>query len=61
MLPALLVVLVVFALVGVLMYLIETQIPMPSGYKTALRVIVLVVLVIWALYKTGVLGFLERA
>ena len=61
MLATLLLIIIVFVIVGLLMYVVESSIPMPNSYKIALRVVVLVILLVWVLYKTGLLTVLERA
>lgn len=61
MLVTLLLIIVVFLIVGTVMYVVETQVQMPAGYKTVLRIVVLVLLLIWVLYRTGLLSMLERA
>jgi len=44
----------VLVLLGVLLYLIETFIPMDSGIKTIIRVVVVIAVILWLL---AVLGF----
>jgi alpha-D-ribose 1-methylphosphonate 5-phosphate C-P lyase len=39
----------VVALIGFLVYIVTTKIPMPSGWATTLQVFALVVLVVWLL------------
>jgi hypothetical protein len=41
------------ALVGVLVYLIETFVPMPAPFKIAIRVIVVIVLVLYLVRLFG--------
>jgi hypothetical protein len=40
---------VILIVVGVVLYLIETQIPMDAGIKTVIRVVVILVVVLWLL------------
>lgn len=51
---SLLTIIVVFVVVGVLLWLINQYVPMDARIKTALSVIVVVLLVVWVLM--GVLG-----
>jgi hypothetical protein len=51
---SLLTIIVVFVVIGAVLYLINTFVPMEPRIKTALSVIVVVLLVVWVL--TGVLG-----
>ena len=44
--------------IGILMWLEETYIPMAPPIKTIIRVVVLVVVVLWLLNVLGVLGYL---
>lgn len=46
----------VLALVGFLLYLIITYIPMPAPFKIAIQVIVVVVVILWLLQILGVSG-----
>jgi len=39
----------VVALIGFLVYIITTKVPMPSGWATTLQVLALVVVVVWLL------------
>jgi predicted membrane channel-forming protein YqfA (hemolysin III family) len=41
------------AIVGVLVYLLETYVPMPQPFKIAIRVIVVVLLVLWIVRLFG--------
>jgi predicted membrane protein len=45
--------------VGVLLYLINTYIPMASSIKTILNVVVVVAVCVWVLQATGVWGGLS--
>lgn len=47
---------VTLAVVGVLLWLVETYIPMDAGIKKLLQVIVIIVVVIWLLQSFGILG-----
>ena len=42
-----LIALVVVALVGFLVWLITTKVPMPSGWAATLQIVALVILVLW--------------
>jgi hypothetical protein len=41
--------LVILVVVGVLLWLVETQIPMDPGIKTIIKVVVILVVVLWLL------------
>ena len=43
----------VLVLLGVLLYLIETFIPMDSGIKTIIRVVVVIAVILWLLAVFG--------
>jgi len=45
----LIVLVLVVALIGFLVYLITTKVPMPPGWATALQVLALIVIVLWLL------------
>lgn len=47
---------VVLILVGLLMWLINTYIPMAAGIKSLLNVVVFVVVAVWLLQDFGVVG-----
>jgi hypothetical protein len=47
---------VVLVVVGVVLYLINTYIPMASSIKSILNVVVVVVVCIWLLQATGLWG-----
>lgn len=49
-------VIVVLVIVGVLLWLINTYIPMAAPIKTILNVVVVIVVIIWLLQAFGVLG-----
>ena len=53
-------VVVVLIVVGVLLWLINTYIPMDSKIKSILNIVVLIVVVIWLLQSFGVLGSLSN-
>jgi hypothetical protein len=46
--------------IGVLLWLVETYIPMSPSIKNIIRVIVIIVVVIWLLQQLGVLGSLRN-
>ena len=50
---------VVLIVVGVLLWLVNTYIPMDRKIKTILNVVVVIVVVIWLLQAFGVLGSLD--
>lgn len=45
----LIILVLVVALVGFLVWLITTNVPMPAGWATAIQVLALVVLILWLL------------
>jgi len=45
----LVILILVVALIGFLVYIITTKVPMPTGWATTLQVLALVVLVLWLL------------
>lgn len=47
---------VVLVVVGVILWLINSYIPMDSKIKTILNVVVVIVLIIWLLQAFGILG-----
>lgn len=53
-------VILVIALVGVLMWAINTYLPMQQGIKNLLNVVVVIILIIWLLHAFGVLGPLNQ-
>lgn len=53
-------VLIVIVVVGVILWLINSYIPMQRTIKTILNVVVVIVLVIWLLKVFGVLGSLQH-
>lgn len=40
---------VILAVIGVVLYLIETQLPMDSSIKVLIRVVIVVVVILWLL------------
>jgi len=52
--------LVVLVVVGVLLWIINTYIPMDGKIKKILNVVVVIVLILWLLNAFGVLGSMER-
>jgi len=46
----------VIAIVGFILYLIETYIPMPAPFKLIIQVIIVIVLLLWALQLFGITG-----
>jgi hypothetical protein len=57
---SLLTIVVVLIVVGVLLWLINTYIPMQPTVKSILNAVVIIVLVIWLLQAFGVLGEVGR-
>ena len=57
---SLLSVVLVLIVVGVLLWLVNTFLPMDRKVKNILNIVVIVVLVIWLLQSFGILGFLGR-
>jgi hypothetical protein len=51
---------IVLIVVGVLLWLVNTYIPMDRKIKTILNVVVVIVVVIWLLQVFGVLGSLNN-
>jgi hypothetical protein len=47
-------------IVGVLLWLINTYIPMQSTVKTILNIVVIIILIIWLLNAFGLTGELNR-
>lgn len=48
--------LVVLVIVGVLLWLVNTMIPMDDKIKTIINVIVLIIVVLWVLQSFGLIG-----
>ena len=57
---SLITIVVVLIVVGVILWLINTYIPMQGTIKSILNAVVVIVLVIWLLQAFGVLGELGR-
>lgn len=51
---------IVLVIVGVLLWLVNTMIPMDSKIKTIINVVVVIVVCLWLLQVFGVLGPLEQ-
>jgi len=49
-------ILVVLVVVGLLLWVVQAYIPMPAGYKRAVIIIVTVLVIVWVLQATGLLG-----
>jgi hypothetical protein len=47
---------VILVIAGLLMWLINTYIPMAAGIKSLLNIVVFVVLLIWVLQSLGIIG-----
>jgi uncharacterized protein YhhL (DUF1145 family) len=47
---------IVVALIGFVLWLVNAYVPMPGPWKTALNVIAALLLVIWVLQNMGVIG-----
>jgi hypothetical protein len=56
---SLLAIVISLIVVGALLWLEETYIPMDASIKTAIRVVVLVVVVLWLLQSLGVFNFIS--
>jgi hypothetical protein len=50
----------VLIVVGVMLWLINTYIPMASGVKSLLNAVVIIVLVVWLLKVFGLWGYLTH-
>ena len=57
---SLITIVLVLIVVGVLLWLINTYIPMDSKIKNILNIVVVVVVVIWLLQAFGLMGPLNR-
>jgi uncharacterized protein YhhL (DUF1145 family) len=57
---SLITIVIVLVVVGVLLWLINTYIPMDRKIKNILNVVVVVVVVIWLLQAFGLMGSLNR-
>ncbi len=51
---------VVLIIVGVLMYLINSYIPMDPKYKQLVNVVVIIFVIIWLIQALGLLGPLQQ-
>jgi hypothetical protein len=51
---------ITLVVVGVLLWLINTYVPMDSKIKSIVNVVVVIVVVIWVLQSVGVLGSLQN-
>jgi hypothetical protein len=49
-------VVIVLAVVGLILYLVETYIPMSAPFKVVIRVVIVIVLCLWLLQLFGVTG-----
>lgn len=47
---------VTIAIIGILLWVVENYIPMDSGIKKLLQIIVLLVVVVWLLQSFGIIG-----
>ena len=52
-------VIVTLVIVGVVLWLINTYIPMASSIKSILNVVVIIVVAIWLLQAFGIIGHVE--
>ncbi len=50
-------IIVVFVVVGVIMWLVNKYVPMPEPMKTVLNIVVALLLFVWVLNITGLLGY----
>jgi len=53
-------VILVLALIGFVLWLVLTYIPMPAPFKNVIIVVVVIVLILWLLGVFGVAGFLTQ-
>ena len=56
---SLITIIIVLVVVGLVLYLVETYIPMAPPIKTILRVAVIIILLIWLLQSLGVISNLR--
>lgn len=54
-------ILLVIVIAGVLLWLINSYIPMQPTLKKLLNVVVVIIVIVWLLKVTGVLSYLTRA
>ena len=47
---------IILVVIGVIMWLVNTYVPMSAGMKKVLNVVVLIVVILWLLQVFGVLG-----
>lgn len=52
--------LLLIALVGFVVYLLTTYVPMPEPVRRAIIIIAVLIIVLWFLSLIGLLGFLNR-
>jgi hypothetical protein len=57
---SLLTIIIVLVVVGVLLWLVNTYIPMQSTIKTILNVVIVIVVVIWLLKEFGLFSSLQN-
>lgn len=50
---------VTLAIVGVLLWLVLTYIPMPAPFKTIITAVAVIAVVLWLLQVTGLLGYAD--
>ncbi len=50
-------IIVVFVVVGVILWLVNKYVPMPEPMKTVLNIIVAVLLLVWAFDVTGLMNY----
>jgi hypothetical protein len=48
---------ITLAVVGLLVYLIETYVPMAAPFKTVIRIIVVVCLILWLIQVFGLMSY----
>jgi hypothetical protein len=53
-------IMLVIIVVGVILWLVEAFLPMPANIKRLLEIVVIIVLVIWLLQISGLLGYLPN-
>jgi hypothetical protein len=56
---SLLTILLVLIVVGILLWLVNTYIPMDSKIKTILNVVVVIVIIVWILKVFGIFSYLK--
>jgi hypothetical protein len=55
---SILTIILVLIIVGLILWLVNTYIPMPPGYKTFVNIACIVLLCIWLLHLIGALSYL---